>query len=62
MSLDTIDGNVMQAAAETVVRYGQSVPIIHTVTITLDGASGHALCKMQGFFADDEAVTAEVTL
>jgi hypothetical protein len=33
---DTIDNNIMQEAAELVVKHGGGIPFIHTVTITLN--------------------------
>lgn len=60
-TMDTIDMNVMNAAAIDVAIAGQRVPFIHTVTITLNGATGGASITIQGFTSDllDEDVTIE---
>jgi hypothetical protein len=62
--MDTINNNVLQEAAMHVIRAERSMPIIHTVTITLDGATGGALVTIEGFTSDelDETLTLERTV
>jgi len=62
--MDTIDYNAMQEAAMHIISAQRSLPIIHTVTITLDGATGGALVTIEGFTSDelDETLTLERTV
>lgn len=60
--MDTIDNNVLQAAAEAVTQAAYAIPIVHTVTITLNGQHGGADCRIQGFTSDTLDEPADVTL
>lgn len=46
--MDTIDGNVMQQAAECVIHAVRDCPTIHTVTVTLNGQHGGADVIVRG--------------
>ena len=54
--MDTIDGNVMQAAAEQVVQMlnDPSTDVIHTVTIELNGQHGGADVFIEGYDVDGD--------
>jgi hypothetical protein len=62
--MDTIDSHVMQEAEQIVHRIGRDVPIIHTVTITLNGSHGGADIRIAGFSTDtlDDRVVIEGTI
>ena len=59
--MDTIDFFAMVDVAAHVETSGSSMPIIHTVTVTLDGATGGLKVTIEGFTSDelDEALTHE---
>lgn len=59
--MDTIDYLTMLVAAEHVQRSAGSMPVIHTVTVTLNGATGGADVTIEGFTSDelDEKLTHE---
>jgi flagellar motor protein MotB len=61
--MDTITGNVMFAAAEHVIQAQHGIPYIHTVIVTLNGATGNADVTITGFTSDvlDEELTIERT-
>ena len=52
--MDTIDGNTMQYAAAAVILASRDLPIIHTVTVTLNGAHGGADVTIEGFTDDTD--------
>lgn len=47
--MDTIDSYVMQEAEQIVHGSRDLAEVIHTVTVTLDGATGGAQVTMEGF-------------
>jgi hypothetical protein len=48
---DTIDNNIMQAAAELVIKHGVMLPLMHTVTITLNDTDPQV--TMEGYTNDE---------
>lgn len=60
--MDTIDGQAMHDAAKYVAECGQYADI-HTVTVTLNGATGGTTVTVQGFTEamDDYERTYEVS-
>ena len=61
---DTIDSDVLERAALVVHKASHGLPIIHTVTITLNGQHGGADVRIAGFTSDqlDETLVVEATV
>lgn len=60
--MDTIGDDTMQQAADHVVQAAtDGLPIIHTVTIILNGAHGGADVTITGFTSDDAVEERTVT-
>lgn len=62
MSLSTIDAATMNEATTAVILAAQGIPLIHTVTITLNGAHGGADVIITGHTSDELDEEATVTV